>query len=242
MSAMHYTRYEIKRTFRNVRFWPAIVGFPLVLYIFQATSNGNQKVLGVPSNVYQMSGMAAWGAMGAILAIGGGVAAERQIGWNRQLHITPLPSSAYFTAKVAAGYTLAVLTIGLLYIAGTIMGVRLSAAAWFTTTLLLLLGLVPLAAMGIAIGHRITAESTGPVLGGLTTLLAFLGGAFVPIGQHGILHYVVELLPSYWLVQAGRVASGGNAWPIKGWLVILTWSVVMSRLAFAARGRDTAKI
>ena len=40
--------------------------------------------------------MAAWGAMAAVIAGGARIAAERAIGWNRQLRITPLPARTYF--------------------------------------------------------------------------------------------------------------------------------------------------
>ena len=33
------------------------------------------------------------------------------------------------------------------------------------------------------------------------------------------------MLPSYWLVQAGHVGLGGDAWSTRGWVVIAIWSV-----------------
>ena len=37
-----------------------------------------------------MVGLAAFGAMNAVLAFGARIAAEREVGWNRQLRLTPL--------------------------------------------------------------------------------------------------------------------------------------------------------
>ena len=45
--------------------------------------------------------MIAFGAMTAVIAGGARIAAERSVGWNRQLRITPLAPARYFRAKVA---------------------------------------------------------------------------------------------------------------------------------------------
>ena len=80
---------------------------------------------------------------------------------------------------------------------------------------LILVGLIPFAALGILIGHLLTPDSIGPAMGGGTSLLALLGGTWFPLAAHRVLHDVAQYLPSYWLVQAGRVALGGHAWPGK---------------------------
>ena len=75
---------------------------------------------------------------------------------------------------------------------------------------LLLVGLVPFAALGILIGHLVTVDSVGPAMGGITALLSLLGGVWFPITGHGALHDIAQALPSYWLVQASHVAIGGH--------------------------------
>jgi ABC-2 type transport system permease protein len=42
---------------------------------------------------------------------------------------------------------------------------------------LLLVGLIPFAVLGILLGHLVSVDSLGPVIGGGTSLLALLGGA-----------------------------------------------------------------
>ena len=92
------------------------------------------------------------------------------------------------------------------------------------------------------LGHLITPDSLGPALGGLTSLFALLGGSWGPIAsQTGWLHQVVELLPSYWLVQAGHVATADGAWTAEAWIVIIVWSLAMARLAQWAFRRDTER-
>jgi ABC-2 type transport system permease protein len=140
---------------------------------------------------------------------------------------------------VLISYGMAVISLGLLYAAGLVLGVHLEARAWLEMTGLLLLGLIPFAALGVFLGHVLTAESSGPAIGSLTALLALLGGTWLPLPDHGFLHSLGQDLPSYWLVQASRTATGGHAWPAHGWIVIAAWTAVAAALAARAYRRDT---
>jgi hypothetical protein len=42
-------------------------------------------------------------------------------------------------------------------------------------------------------------------------------------------------------VQASRVALGGSAWGMTGWVVVLAWGAVLSVLAARVFRRDTAR-
>jgi ABC-2 type transport system permease protein len=79
----------------------------------------------------------------------------------------------------------------------------------------------------------------GPIMGGLMSLFALVGGAWYPVS--GTLGNIGSFIPSYWIVQAGHVATGGGSWPAKGWLVIAGWSVVLSGLAVKAFQADTGR-
>jgi ABC-2 type transport system permease protein len=107
---------------------------------------------------------------------------------------------------------------------------------------LILIGLIPFAALGVLLGHVLTVESVGPALGGITALFALLGGAWGPILQSGVMLNIVELLPSYWLVQAGHVAYTGQSWPLKAWIVIAGWTIALTVLAARAYRRDTQRV
>ena len=78
-------------------------------------------------------------------------------------------------------------------------------------------------------------------MGGLTALLAFLGGVWFPI-TGGFLHILAQALPSYWLVQACHVASGGKAWGALGWLVVAAWTIVLTAAAAWAYRQDTRRV
>jgi ABC-2 type transport system permease protein len=244
MNGSTYTRYELLRLFRNRRFFLFSLGFPLLLYFLIAVPNRNVHDLGgsgISAPLYLMVGLVAFGTMNGVMGGGGRIAAERVLGWNRQLRLTPLTVRAYFRAKVLSAYVTALITIGLLYASGLSLGVRLSAATWLEMTGLLLFGLVPFAALGIVIGHVVSSDAIGPALGGLTALFAFLGGVWFPIGDSGIMHAIASGLPSYWLVQASKLGVGAHGWPATGWVVIALWTAGAVGLARWAYRRDTKR-
>src|ERR1700691_4510580 len=222
-----YTRYELLRTLRNRRFFLLSLGFPLILFFAIAGPGRHVRDFdgsGISLPLYYMVGMAVFGTMSAMLSCGARIAAERAVGWNRQLRITPLRPRAYFRVKVLTGYMMALISLLALYAAGTSLGVSLTAEEWLKMTGLILVGLVPFAALGIVLGHMLTPDSIGPAMGGGISLLALLGGTWFPVTGHGFLHDLAQLIPSYWLVQASHVAIGGHAWPAKGWIVIIAWT------------------
>lgn len=243
MKHFTYLRFEILRTLRNRRFLIFSLIFPLILFLAIAGPNKNVVVQGISFPLYYMTGMAAWGSMNAVISSGARIAAERQVGWTRQLRVTPLTPRAYIGAKVVCGYMMALFSIVVLAVAGTAVGVHLDVVQWLTLLGLLLVGLIPFAIMGIMLGHLVTVDTLGPTIGGLTSLLALLGGAFGPLITSGVLFTIVKCVPSYWLVQAGKSALGsGNPWPAEAWIVIAVWSVILARFAVRAFQRDTARV
>jgi ABC-2 type transport system permease protein len=236
-----YLRYELLRTFRNARFFGFALAFPLVLFLVIAGPNRHVHDFsdtGISAPLYFMIGLAAFAGMMAAISSGARISAERTAGWNRQLRITPLSSRSYLTAKVVTAYAMALVSILVLYVAGTALGVRLPAGDWIRMTGLLLVGLIPFAAFGILLGHLLTADAIGPAMGGTVSLLALLGGTWFPITS-GFMYDLARVLPSYWLVQASRVSVGGAGWGAEGWLVMAGWSVALVALAARAYRRDT---
>jgi ABC-2 type transport system permease protein len=239
-----YARFELRRTFRNWRLLMFSLGFPLLLFVAIAAPNRGVDDFagtGISVPLYYMVGLVAFGSMMALISSGARIATERTEGWTRQLRITPLPAGAYLRAKVITGYAMALLTLATLYATGVVLGVRLPAASWLEMTGLILVGLMPFAALGVFLGHLLTADTIGPAAGGLVSLLALVSGTWFPLGE-GLVGDVAQGLPSYWLVQASHVSLGDGGWGVAGWCVVAAWSIVLSALAIAVHRRDTGRV
>jgi ABC-2 type transport system permease protein len=238
MTALAYTRFELVRTLRNVRLLLFSLGFPLALFFVIAAPNRHEHDFagsGISVPLYYMVGLVGFGTMTGLIATGARIASERTDGWTRQLRVTPLSPRAYLRAKVLTGYAMALLTIALLHTSGAVLGVSLPAERWLEMTGLSLVGLLPFAALGVLVGHLLTADTIGPANAGLVSVLAFVSGTWFPLGD-GFLHDVAQFLPSYWLVQASHVALGGSAWTTTGG----PWSLPGRSCSLSARAPRTA--
>ena len=179
-----------------------------MLYFAVASSNRHAIFNGIAFTLYFMAGMATLGTMAALVSSAAVIAADRSTGWTRQMRITPLTFGTYFGARVLNGYLRALLTIVVLCLAGTALGVRLSAAQWLTMVGLLLVGLIPFAVLGILLGHLLKTDSSAIAMGGVVTLFALLGGVYgFQIATSGPMFQVIKAIPSYWLVQAAKPRS-----------------------------------
>jgi ABC-2 type transport system permease protein len=250
MNSLTYTRFELLRTIRNRQSFLFTLVFPIVMYFLLAGPNKNNHNFGGDAThhtglfapQYYMVGLLAFGSMIAVLSGGARIAAERTIGWNRQLRLTPLSARAYLRTKIVTGYLMAVVSVALLYIAGIVLGVRLPFGSWVQMTFLIVVALIPFAALGIAMGHLLNDDAAGPAMGGGVSLFAFLGGTWFPITGGGLFVGFCKLLPSYWLVQAGHIGLGTtDPWHAQAWLVIAAWSVVCVAFAAWAYRRDTRR-
>ena len=209
MRSATHIRYEILRTFRNGKVLLLTLALPLVVFLAVTPSNRHNHPEGIPFALYFMTGMAAYGAMWAVVLSGAHIAIDRSTGWNRLLRITPLPTRTYFISKVITAYLVALPALGLLYLAGAALGVRLDATQWLEMTGLLLVGVAPFVVLGIILGHALPADALAPAAGGLVVLLALFGGVFGRLFTSGVMFTVVKLA-SLLLACPGRQDRVGN--------------------------------
>lgn len=244
MSTVAYTRYELIRTFRDRRLFLFAFGFPVILYFVIAVPNRHVHDFGstgITAPLYYMVGLASFGTMMSMMSAGFRIANERQVGWTRQLRITPLSVRSYIRAKVLTAYAMAAISLALLYASGLVLGVRVQAGTWVSMTILIAIALLPFGAFGIAVGHMLTVDSIGPATGGIVSLLAIVSGTWFPV-THGLLHDIGQFLPSFWLVQAGRISLHGHGWGVMAWAVVIGWTVALTAIATAAYRRDSGRV
>jgi ABC-2 type transport system permease protein len=172
------------------------------------------------------------------------IAAERAIGWNRQLRIAGLPGRDYIVTKVLTSYLTAVPgLLAVFVLAGVAKNVSLGPGTWVGAGVSILLGLLPVAALGIAIGYSAARPATlQPIFGIGSALLALLGGIFYPadLFPRAMLDFV-QLLPTYWSADAGRAVLRGSWVGWHGTIVLLVWTLVLGALAAWMYQRDALR-
>jgi ABC-2 type transport system permease protein len=240
LTYVNYVRFEVTRGWLNTRQLIFSLALPIILFAAFSASGANDTLGDLTVAPYIMISMASFGAMNAVIGIAGRIGVERSIGWNRQLRLTALTGPQYVLGKVTTGFTLAILPIIAVFVAGDAMrGIHLSAGTYLGAGVSILLGLVPLAAFAVWLGYIVRLENLQAVAGGVFSLLALAGGIWVPVEQFPTwLADIVKVLPMYWAADAGRsvLAGGWVGW--QGVATLAVWTVVLGWAAGRAYVHD----
>ncbi len=243
MSGATHLRYEILRTLRNPLVYTITLGLPLVLFYGVASGQRHVTHDGTSFPLYFMTAMAVYGAMFAVTAPGARIARDRATGWTRQMMITPLRARTEVSAKVVTMYLVAVTALALLFLAGASLGVRLTGTQWLELAGLLLVGVAPLAVLGLILGYLLPGDALTPAIGGVVILFALFGGVYgFQLASSGPLLDVMKGLPSYWLVLAGDATVNRGDWPAQAWITIAAWVVVLVPVAVLAFRRSARRL
>jgi ABC-2 type transport system permease protein len=208
--------FQLRRVARNRQYLFFTVLLPALFTIFFTKIFGGQAVDAAQyqdaAGAYMVS-MMAYGAMGAALGATIRISFDRASGWLRQLRITPVPQTEVFVVDVAVGTLLALPSLVVVALVGRFVnGVELPLGTWFALIGVLWAGSVAFVALGLLIGLSLDEKAAGGAIGIVGTILAALGGLWVPVEIFPAgLRSVAHGLPSYWYAQLGRdVAAGGG--------------------------------
>jgi len=222
-----YLRLEVPRTLRNRRLIMLTIVFPVAFYLlFTRVLTGGAR-LDNDERAFLMVSMAAYGAIGAALSAAVRVAMERTNGWTRQLRVTPLPALGYVTTKLVTAYLSAIPAILLVMVAAlTVNQVALSPTTWLAILVALTLGVLPFAALGVAIGY-VFDESTAQLVFTISFVgLSVLGGLWTPISTFpDSLATIGRMLPSFHFANLGWSALAGQVPDIGDVLALLAYGL-----------------
>lgn len=237
-----YLLLEVRRATRSTRFLIFTVAFPVVLFLLYVAIFTKGDSAGVGE---LMISMTAFGALTGAMFAGGRVAAERALGWQRQLRLTPLSGGGYLAAKGMTSMLLAVPAVVLVpLIGGLFEGVTLEPGEWVRVVLGTWLAVIPFALIGLLIGQVGTPESLQPIMSIVMMTMSLLGGIFIPIEtMPDWLLDVAKVLPSYWLGQVGRGAVTSELSADLGQTVIVLagWTLVLGIGIVRRYRRDSAR-
>ncbi len=212
--------------------------FPSVFFLFFATPGSEA---GATARMATFAGFAAIGV--AFFQFGVGIAVERASPWEAYLRTLPIGVGARLAARVLSAAVFAVIASGgLLVVAVATTDAALSPLRWVALWLALIVGTVPFALLGIALGYWVSERGALPIANLLYLGLAYAGGLW--IGARDLPAPVREVspyLPTRALADA-LVATASHAtiaW--RSWLVLAGFGTLFALLAGWGYRRDEAK-
>lgn len=241
-----YLSLELRRSLRDRRYLLLVVGWPVAAYLLFSTVFGAaaDRSEGLPPTIAIMVAMATFGAMGGVLiASGPRLATDRQIGWLRQLRLTPLSPGRILAVRLITAMLLSLPAICFTFITAAIVkDVSLPLWEWPALAGLIAAGCLPFAALGIVIGSVTDGEGAQGLTMIVYLVLAALGGLWVPYQiLPAPLQNIAKTLPSYHLAQLGWHVARGVAPAFGDALVLLAWFAGAALLALAVSRRLTLR-
>ena len=187
---------------------------PVAFYaLFTGVFGGGVNADGVP---YATASLATYGAFGVVSVMllnpGIGVADDRSRGWLRVKKTSATPIGVVLAARVLAALPYAVgVLLAMTAVSVLIAGPVLTLPAWLGLAGALLLGSLPFALFGLAIGFMTSANTAAAVLNAVLFPMVIASGLWVPLDLlPGFLQAVAPFLPTYHLSRLASAAVTGG--------------------------------
>ncbi len=233
--ALAQTRVELLLTLRRGESVLITLIVPVVLLIFFASLNIIPASTGKAVD-FLLPGVLALAIMATgMVSLGIATAYERYYGVLKRLGSSPLPRSGLIIAKVISVLVLELIqAIILAGVAVALYGWR-PAGSPALAIVVMALGTVTFAALGLAMAGALRAEVTLAGANALYLLFLLSGGGILPLSHLPAgLAAIAQLLPAAALTQALQAAlTSGAAFPGSSLLILAIWAMVI--LLVAAR-------
>jgi len=229
-------RYTNKTFWRNPASAFFIFAFPLMFLVIFTALLGHGTIRVSPVKVvdistYYVAAMASFGVISACYTnIAISVSFQRDTGVLKRMNGTPLPSSAYFGARMLHALSVAVLLVvitagfgRLLYSASIPTGLTL-----LRFLVMLLVGAASFCALGFAITAVIPNADASPAIVNASILpLLFLSGVFIPLGSNAPawIVWIARIFPVWHFAQGMQAGFLGTAFSWTDVLVVAAWGL-----------------
>jgi len=181
------------------------------------------------------------------------VSFERPLGWNRQLHLTPLRPWAYLTTKVINALLGSVVSMALLFVVAKVSGKpQMDGWLWLAGFGVGFVCGATFGALGLLVGSLVRGETATGILVPILLVCCFLSGVFavpLPDGFFTTMQRIVPLGGAVNLICAmfgpdAKVSSGIGGLPVGDWRIwsnIAGWLLALMIGAALAYRRDTKR-
>lgn len=182
------------------------IAMPVGFFALFASLFGGDSTGGV-SNATGM--LATFGAFGVIsvslLNPGVGVAEDRERGWLRVKRVSPVPIATTLAAKVVSSLPVAFGVFAAMSLTAVAMGkFDIDVATWLSVAAVLLLGSLPFALLGLAVGFSASGRAAPALLNAIFLPMAIAGGLWMPLeALPEFVQRIAVVLPTYHASQVG---------------------------------------
>ena len=246
MSALTYAGLDLRRQLRDRANMFFVVGLPVFMYLVFGVG-GDETVGSGNVALYVTISMATYGAVTATTSVSGASAVEQQLGWGRQLALTPLRPVRFVALKTGVALAVAAVPVTLVYAVGALTGARGDLGDWLGSALLVWAGSAVFAIYGLAVCLVFRTTNAVSIASGAVVVLAFLGNVFVPLS--GTMLEVARLTPLYGVTALARYPLTDGTTPTGVhdplWLPVVNvvaWTLVLTAVAVWGMRRSKERV
>ncbi|MDE2664169.1 MAG: ABC transporter permease [Gemmatimonadota bacterium] len=209
-------RYQFLMVLREPAFAIPTLLFPLIFYLFFGVVMGGRG-FSVAAPTYMLATYSVFGVLGpSLFGFGAGLATERDSGALLLKRTTPMPAAAYLLAKVGMALTFgAAVVLGIFFTGAYGAGVMLYRWQWFALAGVVLAGVIPFCALGLAVGAWSKSRAAVAITNLVFLPMAMLSGLWIPITMFpAALQDFANVLPAYHHAQLALkviAMDGGQA-------------------------------
>lgn len=240
------TRAQLRAFWRLPSVSATAILMPLMLYVFFVLPHARDPWQGsISVGAYMLASMGAY-AVGSVMVFNFGVTVALDRGQKVDLLMrsAPLPGWLYLLARVISALVFGVIALATLFAVALLLGgISLEPETWFGLAGRLLLGAVPLLALGFAIAY-LAGPGAAPAVANLVFIgMAFASGMLVRLDQMpDFLRAVAPYLPTYHYAQFAWNALGvGDESALVSGVWLVAYAIGLFTLAIAAYRREARR-
>jgi ABC-2 type transport system permease protein len=212
--------------------------FPAAFFLLFAAPGGDAYA------TPKMAAFAGFGAIGvAFFQFGVGIATERASPWEGYVRTLPIAVAHRLASRLLSAAVFALAAAAL--VVGTALATtdaHLPPRHWVGLAVVLLVGTIPFALLGIALGYWAPARAALPLANLLYLGLSYAGGLwFRPGHLPSVVAAISPFLPTRALADALWDVSTGTGAMARPWFILVAFSVGFALLAAWGYRRDEGK-
>ena len=236
---------ELLRLVRLPAYAVPTLAAPVLLYVFFGIVFGGH-VGHAQLATYLLATYGAFGVIGvSLFGFGVGVAVERGQGWLLVKRASPMPRGSFILAKLVAAAAFGLtISLALLALGVAFGGVRIDVVQALALVAILLAGVVPFCAIGLAIGMLGRPNSAPAIVNVLYLPMGFLSGLWIPIAiLPSTIQHIALVLPGFHLGELALdvLGIGDGAW-VQHVSVLVAYSILGCAAAALAFRRDEQRL